>query len=72
MNCMSHSLQAMWILSAFSTPHATEARRWLASCANLFLHLPFPSWHRPDRVYSSLLHRDLELCWFVFDVLFGP
>lgn len=55
--CMSHSSPAMWILSAFSTPHVVEARHWLAACANLFLHLPFPSWHRPDRLYSSLSHR---------------
>lgn len=71
MNSMSHLLQAMWILSAFSTPHAVEACRWLAACENLFLHLPFPSWHRSDRVYSSVSHRSLALCWFVVDVRLG-
>lgn len=71
MSRTSHLLQAMWILSAFSTPHAVEACRWLAARKNLFLHLPFPSWHRSDRVYSSVSHRGLALCWFVVDVHLG-
>lgn len=71
MKCMSHFLPAMWILSAFSTPRVVEACRWLAGCANLFLHLPFPSWHRPDGVYHSLSHSGLELCGFVVEVCLG-
>lgn len=35
---MSCSLQAMRILAAFSTPHATKACHWLADCANVFFH----------------------------------
>lgn len=68
MNCVSHSLQAKWILSAFSTPHVVEARLVLAGWANLFLHLPSPSWHGPDGMYYSLSHRGSELSWFVVEV----
>lgn len=69
---MSHSSPAMWILSAFSTPHVVEARYWLAAWANLFLHLPFPSWHRPDRLYSSLSNRGRGCVGLLLLSILGP
>lgn len=72
MNCMSHFLQAVWILSAFLTPHTAKLLVGWQTVVNLFgvffFSPPGSEFASPSTVHSSLLLWGSELCWFLGDV----
>lgn len=66
MYCMSHSLLAMWILSAFSTPHVVEARSLRRSVSSPPISKMESPWRGVLFSVTRGLWVVLACCWCLF------